>query len=87
MKTPAQKIDNIVTALGAYDTVNQIPAIVRATVEAMDEGSIGCLHGITGVFCHAVHAKMPGKWLRQIHGDLLDAFCCLANIAHETRAA
>jgi hypothetical protein len=85
MKTPNQKLNDIVTALSAYGPT-QAPEIVKATIEGMDEASVGVLHGITVVFCHAVSAKMPAKWLAQIHGDLLDAFCHLAGIAHEERS-
>lgn len=87
-KSPDQKLDDIVTALNSYSEINA-PEIVRATVAAMDESSIGVLHGITGVFVHAVTGKpaMPEKWQKQIHGDLLDAFVCLAAVAHEERAA
>ena len=84
MKTKTQKIDDIVAALNAYDPI-QAPDIVKTTIEAMDDASLGVLHGITGVFLHAIKSKMPAKWLAQIHGDLLDAFCCLSQIAHESK--
>jgi hypothetical protein len=85
-KTADQKLEDIVTALNAYSDT-QAPGVVKATLAGMDEASIGVLRGITGVFVHAVKSKMPSKWLAQIHGDLLDAFFCLSNIAHEERKA
>jgi hypothetical protein len=84
MKTPDEKLNDIVSALNAYSGT-EAPGVVKATLAGMDAASIGVLHGITGVFSHAVKTKMPGKWLKQIHADLLDAFTCLANIAHEER--
>ena len=86
MKTKEQKIETIVAALNAYSPINA-PEIVTSTINGMDAASVGVLHGITGVFLHAVNSKMPAKWLKQIHGDLLDAFCCLAEIAHDERRA
>lgn len=88
MRTSDQKIDGIVLALNAYSPVNA-PEIVKATLQGMDEASIGVLHGITGVFVHAIKGRpaMPAKWQKQIHADLLDAFVCLADIAHSERNA
>lgn len=56
--------------------------VVWALVEALDEEGMAVLYGITGVFRHAIKAKMPAKWQRQIYGDLLDAFGSLADNAH-----
>lgn len=75
-------IDGIALALSLYSEADP-PAIIRQAVAAMDPESIGVLHGITGVLRHALHSKMPIKWVKQIHGDLLDAFECLADINHE----
>ena len=84
MKT--RTIKQITEALNAYSAI-EAPEVVGATIEGLDDQSLGVLHGISGVFLHAVSARMPAKWLRQIHGDLLDAFCALAGIAHEERSA
>ncbi len=86
MKTQDKTINDIVTALNSYSPI-EAPEIVTATLQGMDDSSIGVLHGITGVFVHAVTGKppMPAKWQKQIHEDLFEAFCYLSEIAHEDR--
>lgn len=76
-------IQHIVECIALYDR-NAPEAEIRSAVDALDPESIGLLHGISGVLRHAVAAKMPHKWLRQIHGDMMDAFECLARINQES---
>ena len=86
MKTKPEKIQTIATALNAYSNISQPPEVVTATLNGIDDRGLATLYGISGVFCHAVRSRMPAKWLKQIHGDLLDAFTHYANEAHDDRA-
>ena len=76
-----QTIEHITICLAFYDG-RATEVEIRAAVAALDPESIGVLHGISGVLRHAIAAKMPAKWIAQIHGDLLEAFACLKNIAN-----
>lgn len=82
MKKRERTIEHIVQSIALYDG-NAPTDEIKNAVDALDPESIGVLHGICGVLRHALSEKMPKKWIAQIHGDLMEAFECLSNIANE----
>ena len=82
VKKRDQTIRHIVACIAIYDD-HAPKSEIESSVSALDPESIGVLHGISGVLRHAVSSKMPAKWIAQIHGDLMEAFKCLSNIANE----
>lgn len=82
MKNRDHIIGKILAALQLYDNDGDqsTPMLTAALVE-LDDYDIGILHGIAGVLAHAARANIPPKWLKQIHGDLLDAFAHLAHVS------
>lgn len=87
MKTRTERIKAIGAALNAYGDGIQTPEIVQSTLDGINDDGICTLYGITGVFIHSATGKppMPAKWQKQIHNDLLEAFCVMTHEAHAMR--